>query len=120
MMMALKNRVCMVVVLAVAAVSNLLAKPGDSRANRALAKAELEKHLALVSGADWTNKCPFRFVFKPAPGESKASERHVAFAKRVGDAVYFWGDDRGRSDFRGTGRFSPSTVSWTRRTASAE
>ena len=98
-MMALKNRVCMVVVLAVAAVSNLLAKPGDSRANRALAKAELVKHLALVSGADWTNKCPFRFVFKPAPGESKASERYVAFAKRVGDAVYFWGDDRGTKRF---------------------
>ena len=71
------------VALAVAIATNASAKTSDPKANRALAKAELEKHLALVSGADWTNRCPFKFVFKSAPGESADREPYAAFRRAL-------------------------------------
>lgn len=98
-MTAKKSKLCLAVALTVAIAANSQAKTSDPKANRALAKAELEKHLALVSGADWTNRCPFKFVFKPAPDDPTGKEPYAAFAKRIGDTVYFWGDDRGSKNF---------------------
>ena len=85
--------------LSVVLASVAMAKAGDPKSNRALAKAELEKHLALVYGDDWTNRCTLKFSFKPAPGEACRTGRFAACAKRVGDTVYFWGDDKGASSF---------------------
>lgn len=85
--------------LTIALVSVAAAKTSDPKANRALARTELEKHLKLVFGEDWTNRCPLKFAFKPAPGEPGEKQPYTAFAKRVGDTVYFWGDDRGRKNF---------------------
>lgn len=78
-----------------ALVSAVMAEARDPKANRTRAQVELEKHLALISGADWTNRCPLKFAFRPAPGESGSRKRYAAFAKRVGDTVYFWSDDKG-------------------------
>ena len=57
-----------------------------------IAADELEKHLRLVCGSE-VGETGFAFVFARPKDATNAA--HSAFARRTGDTVYFWGDDKG-------------------------
>ena len=57
-----------------------------------LAADELEKHLKLVCGSE-VGETGFTFTFGCPRGAPRAA--YAGFAKRIGDTVYFWGDDTG-------------------------
>ena len=60
------------------------------------ARAELEKHLALVAGRDFSppnGKAELTIVLgQKAPGEGEPAA-YTSYAKLVGDKLYLWGDD---------------------------
>ena len=58
-----------------------------------IAADELEKHLGLVCGRTGEGNGPFSFVF--ARPQGAASVPYSAFAKREGNTIWFWGDDKG-------------------------
>ena len=60
------------------------------------ARAELERHLALVGamGASRPTVAALTIVLgEKAPGEGEP-EAHTSYAKLVGDRLYLWGDDK--------------------------
>ncbi len=63
-----------------------------------LPRAELKKHLALVGEPARR----FRYSFTRPKGER--TEPFTSYAKRIGDTIHFWGDDRkkGRNERHGT------------------
>ncbi len=69
---------------------------GKIRGLSAEARAELEKHLALVAGSDFApakGKAELTIVLgQKAPGEGTPAA-HTSYAKLVGDRLYLWGDD---------------------------
>ncbi len=58
-----------------------------------IAADELEKHLALVCGRTGEGTGPLTFVFARPEGATNAS--YSAFARREGNTIWFWGDDKG-------------------------
>ena len=58
-----------------------------------IAADELEKHLRLVCGRTGEGNGPVTFVFARPSGAKSAP--YSAFAKREGDTIWFWGDDKG-------------------------
>lgn len=61
-----------------------------------IAADELEKHLGLIAGRTGDGD-GFRFVFGKPPGAKGAP--YTAFAKREGDTIWFWGDDKGKKRY---------------------
>ena len=58
-----------------------------------IAADELEKHLRLVCGRVGEGSGPLTFAFGRPEGATNAP--YSAFARRVGDTIWFWGDDKG-------------------------
>ena len=62
-------------------------------AQQKLAVDDLVKHLKLICGSE-EGAGGFRFVFA-RPADEPAAQPFTAHAKRVGNAIWFWGDDKG-------------------------
>ena len=79
-----------------ARLSSVAIEGGNIRGLSADARAELEKHLALVGGHDFSparEKAELTIVLgQKAPGAGEP-ELHTAYAKLVGNRLYLWGDD---------------------------
>ena len=58
-----------------------------------IAADELEKHLALICGRTGEGNGPLTFVFARPEGATNAA--YSAFARREGNTIWFWGDDKG-------------------------
>jgi len=58
-----------------------------------IAADELEKHLGLIAGRTGDG-AGFRFVFGKPSGAKSAP--YTSFAKREGNTIWFWGDDKGQ------------------------
>ncbi len=62
-----------------------------------VAADELEKHLALICGRTGEGNGPLTFVFARPEGATNA--HYSAFARREGNTIWFWGDDKGTKRF---------------------
>ena len=58
-----------------------------------VAADDLVRHLRLVCGSE-ESAGGFRFIFA-RPSDEPAAQPYTAHAKRVGGAIWFWGDDKG-------------------------
>ena len=79
-----------------ARLSSVAIEGGNIRGLSADARAELEKHLTLVGGHDFSptrGNAELTIVLgQKAPGAGEP-ELHTSYAKLVGDHLYLWGDD---------------------------